>query len=180
MWSYEGKTAANKYNPHLCVLLEDKANRELLNGFIGHLEVNDRAIKKLEISGGWKDVISDFKKHQVSEMRRYPKRYTLMLLDLDLDRENRQIQIAEAVPEFLKDRVFALSSWKDPESLQKALGWKRERIGEVIAEECVRGEQGSSIWQHDLLRHNLREVKRLKKLEFLFLHQSHSGFRSRE
>ena len=43
---------SNKYLPHIHVLAEDDANRQIVNGFL--LELNDnRAVKVLPLAGGW-------------------------------------------------------------------------------------------------------------------------------
>lgn len=51
----------NKYRPHLLVLPEDDANRQIANGFILHPNVNSRAIQVLPPSGGWRKVLEDFR-----------------------------------------------------------------------------------------------------------------------
>ena len=46
--------SVNKYLPHLLILPEDDANRELANGFVLNHAVNSRAVQILPPAGGWK------------------------------------------------------------------------------------------------------------------------------
>ena len=54
-------TASNRYRPHIVVLIEDDADRDLFNGFM--LEVDwrkNRQIHPEPVSGGWPNVRADF------------------------------------------------------------------------------------------------------------------------
>ena len=70
------------------------------------------------------------------------------------------------IPEALKDRVFVLGTWSEPERLREALGRSLESIGELMAEEC---EDPAGVWTHELLRHNGEELDRIRKLVCPFL-----------
>jgi len=50
----------NKYLPHLFVLPEDDANRQIANGFILSLNLDTRKIQVLNEAGGWKKVLHNF------------------------------------------------------------------------------------------------------------------------
>jgi hypothetical protein len=60
----------------------------------------------------------------------------------------------------LKDRVFVLGVWSEPEALKANLG-SYETIGMAMAEDCR--EETDTIWGHDLLRHNASELDRLRE-----------------
>jgi hypothetical protein len=95
----------NKYQPHVYVLPEDDANRQLAIGFRLDQQVLIRRIVVLEVAGGWIQVLEHFKSDHVSEMERYPDRFMVLLIDLD-GREDRLESAKAAVPEHLSDRVF--------------------------------------------------------------------------
>ena len=66
--------SVNKYQPHVLVLPEDDANRQLANGF--HLQVawtRQRQMQVLPVAGGWNEVLNLFKSEHVLEMDRCPK-----------------------------------------------------------------------------------------------------------
>ena len=79
--------ALNKYRPHLLVLPEDDANRQIANGFILDTHLNIRAIQVLPPAGGWKKVLDDFTTVHAAEMQNIPKRMMVLLIDFDLDGE---------------------------------------------------------------------------------------------
>lgn len=43
----------NAYKPHLLVLPEDDANRQIADGFVLDSNCNYRAIQVLRVAGGW-------------------------------------------------------------------------------------------------------------------------------
>ena len=73
----------NKNKPHLLILPEDDANRQIVNGFIQNLNVNNRAIQILPIADGWKKAIDKFTKEHIKAMRQYPQRNILLIIDFD-------------------------------------------------------------------------------------------------
>lgn len=63
--------SVNKYAPHVFVLPEDDANKELANGF--HSQVLSlRQMQVLRPAGGWSEVLKRFKSDHVTDMVRYP------------------------------------------------------------------------------------------------------------
>jgi len=149
--------AVNKYNEHVLILPEDDANRQLANGFM--LEFDTRQVQVLPVAGGWRVVCSDFKKNHVSDMRKYPERYLVLLIDFDDDLERLNL-VKQDIPEDLSDRVFVLGSLGEPEDLRKQLG-SFEKIGKKMADDCRNGTR--DVWEHPLLKHNERELARLSK-----------------
>jgi hypothetical protein len=151
--------SVNKYKAHLMIIPEDDANRRLANGFVFGLS-NDRHIQILSVAGGWANVLTIFHSEHVGELGRYPARHILMLLDFD-DRVQQRLKEAEAiVPEQFRNRVFILGSLTEPEALKQAGLGSFEAIGRTLAAECL--SQQHSMWNHDLLTHNKREIERLK------------------
>jgi hypothetical protein len=151
--------SVNPYKPHVLVLPEDDANRQLANGFLLYPSVLTHRIRVLPEVGGWKKVLADFESDQVRELERYPHRFMVLLIDLD----NHQDRLADAksvIPAHLIDRVFVLSVWSEPEKLKPTLG-SYETIGSAMAKDCREGTD--TIWSHALLRHNVSEIDRLRE-----------------
>ena len=151
--------SVNRYQPHVFVLPEDDANRQLANGFLLDLDQSvTRRIQVLEEAGGWIEVLDRFKSDHISWMTRYPER--LMVLLIDFDGQTDRLDRAKAeVPNHLSERVFVLGALTEPEALRKNLG-TYETIGVEMARDCR--EETDNIWRHDLLRHNAGELDRLR------------------
>jgi hypothetical protein len=49
----------NKFKPHVLVLPEDDANRQIANGFLSNSKLVVRAIQVLPIVGGWQEDIGE-------------------------------------------------------------------------------------------------------------------------
>lgn len=147
----------NKYQPHVLVLPEDDANRQLANGFELHLST--RQFRVLPPAGGWTRVRDAFERNHVAEMDRRPERFMVLLLDFDTD-THRCDRVRRAVPDRLHRRVFVLGVWTEPEDLRREFGIPWETIGYRMAEDCRLGTEG--IWRHRLLTHNTPELDRLR------------------
>jgi len=52
--------SVNKYLPHVLVLPEDDANRQLANGFQLDVFLATRRMQILEEAGGWQEVLNRF------------------------------------------------------------------------------------------------------------------------
>ncbi len=153
--------SVNKNNPHVLVLPEDDANRQLANGF--HMEVSlirHRQMQVLPVAGGWKNVLTRFKSDHENDMKRYPQRYMVLLIDFD-NKESRLDVVKKSIPDTLKDRVFVLGARGDPEDLRKAGLGSFETIGRALAKDCR--EETDETWEHELLKHNASEIDRLRK-----------------
>jgi len=158
--------SVNKYEDHVFVLPEDDANRQIANGFINNLNVNDRAIQVLPIADGWGKVVKKFKKNQVSEMRSFPKRRMVLLIDFD-GKGERLSYVKSQIPEHLQDRVFILGVLSEPDDLKgiknkfESIGTgKLEQIGQTLANDCSNNNT-NGLWGHDLLKHNKTELDRM-------------------
>ena len=150
--------SVNKYLPHVYVLPEDDANRQLANGFFLDEFLSHRQFYVLEEAGGWNEVLERFCTIYASEMDKTPARFMILLIDLD-NRIDRVESAKNRIPEHLKDRVFILGSMSEPEDLRRDLG-SFETIGLAIAKDCR--ENTNTIWNHRLLRHNTAEINRLQ------------------
>jgi hypothetical protein len=127
--------SVNRYKPHLFILPEDNANREIANGFLLDGSVENNQVQVLAAAGGWELVLSKFKRDHVKEMQRYPNRYMILLLDFDND-DRRRGDAENVIPDDLADRVFLLGVWSNPEYLRSELGQSLENIGLTLAREC--------------------------------------------
>ena len=148
----------NKYRPHLLVLPEDDANRQIANGFILDPNLNHRAIQVLPPSGGWKKVLEDLRNVHAPEMQKLPHRTIVLLIDFDGD-ERRLSYIESQIPEQLRDRVFVLGVLSEPENLRSDIQKSLESIGEALAKDCA--ENTNELWGHNLLKHNRTELDRM-------------------
>ena len=150
--------SVNRYQPHVLVLPEDDANRQLANGFLLDRDLSTWRIQVLVEAGGWSDVLEHFLLDHVVEMDRYPGRFMILLIDFD-GKEDR-LQVAKArIPERLTGRVFILGALTEPEALKADLG-SYETIGLAMARDCR--EETDTTWGHRLLRHNERELDRVR------------------
>jgi hypothetical protein len=150
--------SVNKDQPHVYVLPEDDANRQLANGF--HLEVDQtRKLQVLTEAGGWEKVLELFESVHVIEMDRYPARFMVLLIDFD-GREERLNRVKAKIPNRLQDRVFVLGAWREPEDLRKAKLGSYEAIGKALGRDCR--YETDMTWGHKLLQHNAGELDRLR------------------
>ena len=146
----------NKYKPHILVLPEDDANRQIANGFVLDPNLNDRAIQILPPAGGWKKVVDEFKDVHAHEMGKYPQRRIVLLIDFDRQREKRLSCIQSEIPPELIDKVFVLGVLSEPEVLKANIRKNFEDIGKALSQDCV--DNTRRLWGHDFLRHNETEL----------------------
>lgn len=149
--------SANKFVPHVHVLPEDDANRQIANGFLLDEFLFARRLHVLEEAGGWHQVVERFLRIYVPQMELTPMRLMILLIDCDQHPE-RQEQVKNQIPEHLRERVFVLGVLTKPEDLKRELG-SLESVGLGIARDCRDGT--ALIWNHSLLRHNTGEIDRL-------------------
>ena len=148
----------NKHRPHILVLPEDDANRQIANGFLLDLNLNSRTIQVLPEARGWEDVVNKFTIDYASTMRQYPHRMMALLIDFD-DHEDRLSHVKGQIPNDLEDRVFVLGVLSEPEKLRRDINKNFEKIGEALAKDC--SDRTNELWGHDLLRHNETELDRM-------------------
>lgn len=82
-----------------------------------------------------------------------------MLVDFDQNKE-RRAAFEKSIPKDLKNRVFILGTWKEPEDLRRELG-DFERIGRNLAEACLEPDIQNNPWNHELLQCNAEELRRM-------------------
>lgn len=159
--------SVNKYQPHVYVLPEDDANRQLANGFLLHPDLSARNIQVLPEAGGWREVLKRFNSDYANGMKRYDQRFMVLLLDFDGDAA-RLAEAQACIPPPLKNRVFIIGAFTQPEALRTDLG-SYETIGLALAKDCR--ETTNATWGHHLLRHNETELQRLRQdvLPILFV-----------
>jgi hypothetical protein len=148
----------NRYQPHIIILPEDRANEEIANGFIEYPNVNERAIQIERPAGGWGKVIEKFREVHVPEMRLFTKRMIVLLIDFDRS-EDRFSYVESQIPHDLKERVFVLGVQSNPESLRRDIQKNFEGIGEILAKDC--SDNTNQLWGHALLKHNKTELERM-------------------
>jgi len=150
--------SVNHYQPHVFVLPEDDANRQIVNGFILDINLNDRTIQVLPPAGGWKKVVEKFTNDYASTMRKYPYRMIILLIDFDEDKD-RLNYVKHQIPDDLKNRVFVIGVLSEPETLRRDINKNFEKIGEALAQDC--SDNTNELWGHELLKHNNTELDRL-------------------
>jgi len=153
------KEKQNPYKSHVLVLPEDRANEQIVNGFNNFLDIYSRAIQIERPAGGWEKVVDKFKEN-ISDMKKFPKRMIVLLIDFDEDYENRFSYVKEQIPDYLENRVFVLGVLSEPEKLRSNLGNNFECIGENLAKDCSNNTT-NELWGHDLLKHNKTELDRM-------------------
>jgi hypothetical protein len=152
--------SVNPYQPHVWVLPEDDANRQLANGFLQDRYLSFWKIRVLAQAGGWNRVLECFLSDHVRGMERHTNRFMVLLIDFD-GKEDR-LQYAKAqIPRRLRERVFVLGALTEPEALKRAIPASYESIGLALARDCREGTD--TTWGHDLLRHNAGELDRLRE-----------------
>lgn len=156
----------NRHKPHVLVLPEDDANRQLANGFVQEPSLDPRRIQVLPPAGGWRKTQLRFQDELAREMRRYTQCYAVLLIDSD-GNPDRASQIQSEVDGDLSSRVFVLGSLREPEDLRRGGLGTYEQIGTALARDCRDGTGGA--WRHELLRHNEPQVARLRKSVRSFL-----------
>jgi len=146
----------NKYRPHVLVLPEDDANRQIANGFLLWPSLKDQNIQILPSAGGW-TAVRDKLHTLLPDISKYPDRIMVLLVDFD-GQPNRREQVITDVPDELRVRIFLLGVLSVPEVLRSSLG-SYEKIGRALAEDCAANT--TSVWGHELLAHNADEAARL-------------------
>jgi hypothetical protein len=151
--------SVNVYKPHVNVLPEDDANRQIANGFLLDPSIKLRNIRILDPAGGWLKVLDSFLNDHIAYLQKWPECHLVLLIDYDNDVESRTKQFVSQFPEDIRDRVFLLGTQSEPEPLRKEYGDSLENIGKALAAECYRDE--TNLWNHALLAHNAAERARL-------------------
>ena len=160
--------SVNKYKPHVFVIPEDDADRQISDGFVLYPRVAARQVQVVEPAGGWARVLDTFKKEYVPLLQN-AHTHVVMIIDFDGDPAGRRLHFETEIPAAFRDRVFVIGPRDTPESLRQSLGKGYEEIGRSLADDCD-GDRRDT-WDHELLRHN--EADRLRLFQtvksFLFV-----------
>jgi len=150
----------NKYKPHLYVIPEDDAERQIADGFILHSRVDQRQVQVVAPAGGWKKVLDTFTDEYVPHLTQHENAHVVMLVDFDEKGDVRRKSFEEEIPLQFRNRVFVIGPSIEPEDLKQALrlgGF--ENIGQALADDCDRNT--FDLWRNEQLKHNEGELKRL-------------------
>ena len=161
--------SVNRHIPHVLILPEDDANRQLANGFVLALDGSRlNRIKVLPVAGGWLAVLDRFIADEAGKMNSYPLGLMILIIDFNGQYNTRITTAKEKIPHPLRDRVFILGTSGTPESLKQAGLGPYEVAGSLMAQDCREGTNAT--WGHELLRHNASELERLRPrvVEILF------------
>lgn len=160
--------SVNKYLPHVVIIPEDDANRQISIGFA--LKCVSKQLKTENSAGGWRRAVDYFLDEYAATMRMFTGRFVVLLIDCD-GNPKRIADIRGMLPDDIANRVFVLGCLDEPERLRSAGLGTFEEIGMRIADDCREGVMGH--WDHDFLRHNLAELNNLRDLACGILWQSH-------
>jgi hypothetical protein len=155
--------AANKFRPHVFVIPEDDANRQMALGFEKDVRVRARSLQILSPAGGWLKTLEKLSADYYPILESNSNSHVLALIDSDGD-DQRITSALGDIPVHLRDRVFILGTLSQPETLKRALNATLEDIGVGVADGCFKEE--SELWNHEQLTHNSAELARLKSSLF--------------
>jgi hypothetical protein len=74
----------NKYAPHVYVIPEDDADRQLADGFILHHAVKVQRIQVMPVAGGWPNVLKTFEDEYLQALRNNSHAHVVMVVDFDV------------------------------------------------------------------------------------------------
>lgn len=149
--------SVNKQKPHVVVVPEDDADRQLVVGFQRHFAVNDGVIDPRKPAGGWLSAMEVFEKEMVPYLRRYGQSYVALIVDFD--QKERRSFLEKRMPQDLRPRVFLLGLADEPEATRKEFGISLEQIGWNLAEDCRKGT--FEVWGNSHFANNREEVERM-------------------
>jgi hypothetical protein len=157
----------NKYAPHVYVIPEDDADRQIADGFVLHPRVKEARIQVVPPAGGWFKVLNTFRDEYIPKLRDYPNTHVVMVIDFDDQVEKRKADFEQEIPADFRTRVFVIGSKHTPETLKKDAKKNFEDIGKSLAEDCSASTAG--LWGHEQLCHNDADRKRLIETVMPFL-----------
>ena len=100
----------NRYAPHVYVIPEDDADRQIADGFVLHPRVKETRIQVVPPAGGWSKVLKTFRDEYIPKLRDRPYTHVVMLIDFDDQVEKRKADFEEEIPAEFKRRVFVIGS----------------------------------------------------------------------
>ncbi len=157
--------ALNRERPHLLVLPEDDATRNIAVGF------SDFAKGQLQVlnpARGWGHVKEEMIRTYSQTLRRYAGCHLVLLIDFDDDFPNRIDAFRQDIPSDIAPRIYVIGALTEAETLKRAINNKKfSKIGLELAEECENGQL--KLWNHPQLAHNSSELSRLHTAVHNFL-----------
>ena len=151
--------SVNREKPHVMVLPEDDANRQIANGFLQKINpLKHRQIQVLNEAGGWAHVRDSFTSTHNAAMKLWPERLMVLLVDFD-ESPTRVEDVKAEVDPGVVERVFVLGCYQEPENMKAAGLGSFETIGQKLATDC--SEKTTQTWNHRLLQHNTKELERM-------------------
>ncbi len=156
----------NRYDDHLQVLVEDDANRQLINGLSQHHSLQLRRLQVLPPAGGWKfvlDTLTD--RATIQEIAAFGRRHLLLIIDFDDQFDDRWELYEERkalMDPDVSNRIYMLGCLHEPEKLKAEFKHSKsfERLGRDLSDDCA-PPPANNLWQHSHLRHNATELNRL-------------------
>jgi len=160
--------SVNKDKPHLFILPEDDANKDIALGFLDAAGIQHRQVQVRKPAGGWRKVLEKFQADYLNGMRTPPpNRMMVLLIDSDNDTKRLEHIRKKEIPEDVSDRVFVLGVLSEPEKLRAKVRMNFAEIGRTLAEECPNSR--NILWSDELLQHNEAELDRMIPLVRSFL-----------
>ena len=132
----------NKYAPHVYVIPEDDADRQIADGFVLHPRVKDARIQVVPPAGGWSKVLKTFRDEYIPKLRNYPDTHVVMLIDFDDQVEKRKADFEQEIPADVQDaRVcdwFEVTHPRRSRKKRRKASSKSENLWLMIATQALR------------------------------------------
>jgi len=156
----------NRYRPHLVVLPEDDAYRQLMNGVKLAPSVNALCIEVHKPLRGWEKVLGAMTDWAPS-LDRFPEMHLLLLIDFDNDFTTRYQRFVEQSRQIgCFDRTFLLGiDHREAEDLKRAQRNSFESLGKSLVEGCP--DRTSPLWNEAHLGCNRPEIERMLSMGVL-------------
>lgn len=148
----------NKFKPHLFIVPEDDADRQIAVGFQMHLEANGR-MQIVDVAGGWLKVVNVIKDEYVPLLNNNPNTHVLGIIDCDKDADRIAEQL-KTFPAGIRNRIFLLGVNENPQEFKRSTKMHFAQIGEKLADECYKDEL--DLWNHEMLSYSSIEALRAK------------------
>lgn len=151
----------NRHRPHVYVIPEDDANRQIAVGFELDYRLRSRALQVMKPAGGWRVVIDIIIDEYIPILQSNPNANVVGIIDCD-GYEGRISEEFDRIPENLSDRVFILGTLRNPETFKRSVRLSFEKIGGKLADECFC--ERFHLWDHGDLIHVRDQVQRAKSI----------------
>lgn len=148
----------NKFKPHLFIVPEDDADRQIAVGFQMHLEAKGE-MQIVDVARGWLKVVGVIKDEYVPLLKNNLNSHVLGIIDCDKDADRIAGQL-ENFPEDIRNRIFLLGVNENPQEFKRSAKMHFAEIGEKLADECYKDEL--DLWNHEMLSYSSSEALRAK------------------